>query len=54
MKIIPDEDDPRWGRVFFSKEDYNNLGKRIDASFKQNPEKELKKVKDSEKNLKVS
>ena len=48
MKIIPDKDDPRWARVVFSKEDYINLGKRIDASYKQNPEKELEKVKASE------
>ncbi len=45
MKIVSYENGSRWGRVIFSKEDYERLGRRIDAASKPNPEKELEKVK---------
>jgi hypothetical protein len=45
MKIVSYENGSRWGRVIFSKEDYERLGRRIDAAYKPNPEKELEKVK---------
>lgn len=45
MKIVSYENGSRWGSVIFSKEDYERLGRRIDAAYKPNPKKELEKVK---------